>query len=139
MTKQVMRLALVCAVCTSFGLAGTAVASQTNVPFEVLSLSASKPTKATKKKPRMVTIRWRTTTEVEADIDTVLGFTLYREVAKKRVKLNRVPIALKGSITGATYTWIDKLPKTVKGSPCYRLEALSGGKRTFLKRACSKR
>jgi hypothetical protein len=138
MTKHVVRLALATALTAALGLAGTAAGGQANVPFELLSFTASKPTKATKTKPRMVTIRWRTTTEVDVDVPT--GFTLYRLVGtKKPVKLNRLPIELKRSVAGATYSRIDKLPRTVKGRPCYRLDLVAGNTRTVLRKTCSKK
>jgi hypothetical protein len=107
-------------------------AAPTNVGL--LSFSVCKPSKATKKKPRIVTVRWKTGSEPD-----LLGFNLYRKVGAKLTKLNRAVIGGKGPIAGATYKWLDKLPKTLKASFCYRLEAVTttGGK-TPLRTLCNK-
>lgn len=130
MTNRILRRTLLLAAVCLLAFAGSAAAGSTNVGL--ISFGVSKPTKATKKKPRIVTIRWRTGSEPDT-----LGFNLYRE-ARVRVKLNRAAIVSRGKIAGAAYKWVDRLPKTVKGFPCYRLESVSTrGARTFLKRACS--
>jgi hypothetical protein len=108
----------------------TTLGSPTNVGL--FSFTASRPTRATKTKPRIVTLRWKT----GAEPDT-LGFNVYREVGKKATKLNKALIGSKGAVAGASYKWLDKLPKTFKGSPCYRLESVSGaGTKTVLKKTC---
>ena len=125
-------------IATTIALTALAiVASVQGAPANVglLSLTASKPTKATKIKPRIVTVRWKT----GAEPDT-LGFNLFRVVGTKATKLNKALIGSKGSIAGASYKWLDKLPKTFKGSPCYRLDSVSGtGVKTVLKKTCAKK
>jgi hypothetical protein len=117
---------------TALAIVASVQAAPTNVGL--LSLTVCKASKATKTKPRIVTVRWKT----GAEPDT-LGFNLYREVGKKRTKLNKALIGSKGAIAGASYKWLDRLPKTFKGSPCYRLEAVSGaGAKTPLRATCRK-
>jgi hypothetical protein len=130
MTNRILRRTLPLAAVGVFACAAIAAASSTNVGL--ISFSASKPTKATKTKPRMVTVRWKTGSESDT-----LGFNLYRE-ARPNVKLNRGVIGSRGKVAGASYKWLDRLPRTFKGRPCYRLESVSPrGAKTLLRRACS--
>jgi hypothetical protein len=119
-------------VLTALAIAASVNAAPANVGL--LSLTVCKPSKATKKKPRIVSVRWKTAAEPD-----LLGFNVYREVGKKRTKLNKALIGSKGAVAGASYKWLDRLPKTLKASPCYRLEAVSGtGTKTPLKTTCRK-
>lgn len=107
-------------------------AAPTNVELE--SLVVCKPTKATKTKPRIVSIRWKTGGEPD-----LLGFNLYRKIGAKVTKLNRSVIESKGQVAGARYRWLDRLPKTLKGSFCYRLDAVSGnGTKKTLRTVCKR-
>jgi hypothetical protein len=125
-------LAMAAVVLATLAIAASVNAAPTNVGL--LSLTVCKPSKATKTKPRIVSVRWKTAAEPD-----VLGFNVYREVGKKRTKLNKALIGSKGAVAGASYKWLDKLPKTLKGSPCYRLEAVSGtGTKTVLRTTCRK-
>lgn len=123
---------MVLAALAIVGTVQAAPAATTNVGLRTFTVC--KATKATKKKPRIVSVRWRTGGEPD-----LLGFNLYREVGKKRTKLNKAVIESKGQVAGASYKWLDRLPKTLKGTTCYRLEAVSStGAKSVLRATCRK-
>lgn len=82
-----------------------------------------------------MTVRWKTGSEPD-----LLGFNLYRQVGTKLTKLNKPLIESMGQVSGASYKWLDKLPKTLKGTTCYRLDEVSStGTKKVLKRTCTKK
>jgi len=85
----------------------------------VYSLSAHRAGKG-------VLVRWRTGTEVET-----LGFNIFRQVRGKRVKLNRHLLPARGSITGASYSYVDRRAPT-RGALRYWLQVVDiDGSRTW--------
>lgn len=121
------------AVLAALAIAGSVQAAPANVGLRTFTVC--KATKATKTKPRIVSVRWKTGGE-----PGVLGFNLYRIVGKQKPKkLNKAVIESKGQVAGASYKWLDRLPKTLKGTFCYRLEAVSStGVKSALRTNCRK-
>jgi hypothetical protein len=84
----------------------------------VTSLSASRSSKG-------IVVRWRTGTEAD-----VIGFHLYRGHAGKQVRADRRLIPARGSVSGARYSFRDRLAP--HGKVLYRLQAVSrDGTRTW--------
>jgi hypothetical protein len=132
MRKKALQIVLVLAPIVA-AIAAPAQGASTNV--DLRDLVACKPKKVTKANARTVTVRWRTGSEAQ-----LLGFNLYRQVGTKLTKVNRSVIGSKGQLGGATYKVVDRLPKTVRANPCYRLEGVgTQGDKRLLRKVCARK
>lgn len=78
-----------------------------------------------RRSPKGTVVRWRTGSEADT-----LGFHLYREHARKRVRIDRSLILAKGAVSGARYSFRDR--RAPHGKLLYRLQAVSrDGSRTW--------
>ena len=75
---------------------------------------------------RGVLVRWRTASEAET-----LGFNVFRQVHGKRVRLNRHLLPARGSISGGSYSYVDRRAPT-RGALRYWLQVVDAdGSRTW--------
>ena len=129
--RKPWKLAIVAAVLAAL-LAAPAFASLSGV--RLISFSAVRMKSKTKKPSPKVVVKWRTGSE-----PSILGFNLYRVVGTKQTKLGRSAIPSTGAAAGASYSYTDTLPKTVKLA-CYSLETVdTAGAKAPLANTCMKK
>ena len=75
---------------------------------------------------RGVLVRWRTASEAET-----LGFNVYRQVRGERVKLNRHLLPARGSIGGASYSYVDRKAPTRRALRYWLQVVDTDGSRTW--------